>query len=304
MEGTLMATKTSHRSANVIVSEQLKKNAAELEKEMNSHVLTWWGPIQPPVDQFIRQAVEYRIKQGPRRNRLTVVLQTPGGYIETAERMANIFRQHYSWVGFMVPNQAMSAGTVLVMAGDEIWMNYFSTLGPIDPQVERRDGREGLIPALGYLAKYEELVQKSKDGKLTSAEAAFFVQNFDAAELFSYEQAKKLSVELLKAWLVKYKFKNWKKTKTHRRIVTAKMKKQRAEEIGNKLCDTDKWYSHSRGISMEVLKRDLKLRIEDIDENPDIENALDNYYELLENYLVTIRAKGALHTADMLLPIA
>jgi len=299
-----MPTKTSHRSANVLVSEQLRKNAVELERVMNSHVLTWWGPIQPPVDQLIRQAIEHRVKQRPKRSRLTVVLQTPGGYIETAERMANIFRKHYSWVAFMVPNQAMSAGTVLVMAGDEIWMNYFSTLGPIDPQVERRDSREGLIPALGYLAKYEELVQKSRDGVLTSAEAAFFVQNFDAAELFSYEQARKLSVELLKAWLVKYKFKNWKKTKTHRRIVTPKMKKQRAKEIGNKLCNTEKWYSHSRGITMQVLKRDLKLRIEDIDEKIEIENALDNYYELLENYLGTIRAKGVLHTVDMLLPIA
>ncbi len=298
-----MATKTSHRSANVLVNEQLKKNAAELERIMDSHVLTWWGPIQPPVDRMIRHAIEYRVKQGPRRRQLTVVLQTPGGYIETAERIANTLRKHYSWVSFMVPNQAMSAGTVLVMSGDEIWMNYFSTLGPIDPQVERRDGREGLIPALGYLAKYKELVEKSSKGTLTSAEAAFFVQNFDAAELFSYEQATKLSVELLKEWLVKYKFKNWKRTKTHKRRVTAKVRKQRAAEIGNKLCDTDKWYSHSRGISMEVLKRDLKLRIEDIDEKPAVKVALDNYYELLENYLGTIRAKGALHTLDLLIPI-
>jgi hypothetical protein len=298
-----MATKTSHRSANVLVNEQLKKNAAELEKEMDSHVLTWWGPLQPPIDRIIRHAVEYRVKQGPRRRRLTVVLQTPGGYIETAERIANTLRKHYSWVSFMVPNQAMSAGTVLVMSGDEIWMNYFSTLGPIDPQVERRDGREGLIPALGYLAKYKELVEKSRKGTLTSAEAAFFVQNFDAAELFSYEQATKLSVELLKAWLVKYKFKNWKRTKTHRRHVTAAVRRRRAEEIGNKLCDTDKWYSHSRGISMQVLKRDLKLRIEDIDDDPAFKIALDNYYELLENYLGTIRAKGALHTWDLLVPI-
>jgi len=252
---------------------------------------------------MIRHAIEYRVKQGPRRRQLTVVLQTPGGYIETAERIANTLRKHYSWVSFMVPNQAMSAGTVLVMSGDEIWMNYFSTLGPIDPQVERRDGREGLIPALGYLAKYKELVEKSSKGTLTSAEAAFFVQNFDAAELFSYEQATKLSVELLKEWLVKYKFKNWKRTKTHKRRVTAKVRKQRAAEIGNKLCDTDKWYSHSRGISMEVLKRDLKLRIEDIDEKPAVKVALDNYYELLENYLGTIRAKGALHTLDLLIPI-
>jgi hypothetical protein len=298
-----MATKTTHRSPNVLVNEQLKKNATQLEKEMDSHVLTWWGPIQPPVDRLIRHAIEYRVKEGPRRKRLTVVLQTPGGYIETAERIANTFRKHYSWVSYVVPNQAMSAGTVLVMSGDEIWMNYFSTLGPIDPQVERRDGREGLIPALGYLAKYKELVEKSRNGTITSAEAAFFVQNFDAAELFSYEQATKLSVELLQAWLIKYKFKNWKRTKTRRQKVTAKMRKQRALEIGKQLCDTDKWYSHGRGISMQVLKRDLKLRIEDIDEKPEIKIALDNYYELLENYLGTIRAKGALHTLDLLVPI-
>ena len=54
---------------------------------------------------------------------------------------------------------------------------------------------------------------------------------------------------------------------------------------------------------MSVLKRDLNLQIEDIDERPEIRNALDNYYELLENYLGTIRAGGALHTADMLVPI-
>jgi serine dehydrogenase proteinase len=298
-----MSTKSSHRSANVLVGEQLNRNAAELEQALDAHLLTWLGPIQPPVDQLIRKAVEHRVKKKPRNRRLAVVLQTGGGYIETAERMANTFRKHYKFVSFVVPNYAMSAGTVLVMSGDEIWMNYFSTLGPIDPQIERRDGREGFIPATGYLAKYNDLVEKSKLGTLTTVEATYLVQNFDAAELFSYEQAQKLSVELLKRWLVRYKFKNWKKTKTHRRTVTPELRKKRAEEIGAKLCDTQKWFSHSRGISMQVLKRDLKLEIEDIDKKPDIRTALENYYELLENYLTTIRASGALHAGEMLVPI-
>lgn len=269
---------------------------------MNAHVITWWGPIQPPVDQLIKQAVEHRVKQGPRRlKRLAMVLQTSGGYIETAERIANTLRHHYSWIAFMVPNFAMSAGTVLVMAGDEIWMTYFSTLGPIDPQIERRHGG-GLMPALGYLAKYAELVEKSRAGKLTSVEAAFFVQNFDAAELYSYEQAKQLSIELLKEWLVKYKFKNWKRTKTHGKPVTLKIRRNRAEEIGERLSKTDEWYSHSRGISMQVLRRKLNLEIEDIDAHPQVRDALRNYYELLENYLGTIGADGALHTSDLLIP--
>ena len=63
------------------------------------------------------------------------------------------------------------------------------------------------------------------------------------------------------------------------------MRRQRAEEVGTKLSDTERWCSHSRGISMQVLKRDLKLEIEDIDRRPDVRNALENYYELLQNYL-------------------
>ena len=298
-----MATKVAHRSANVLVSEQLRKNAADLESAMDAHVLTWWGPIQPPVDKLIRQAVEHRKKQGPRKRRLALVLQTTGGYIETAERIANVLRRHYGWIAFMIPDFAMSAGTVLVMSGDEIWMNYFSRLGPIDPQVERSDGRKGLIPALGYLEKYKEFVNKSAKGTLTPVEGAFFVQNFDAAELYSYEQSRNLSIDLLKKWLAAYKFKNWKRTKTRHLPVTPKMRKARAAEIGDKLSETRRWFSHGRGISMEVLKRELKLEVEDIDKNPTVKVSLDNYYELLANFLGTIGAAGALHTSDMLIPI-
>ena len=38
-------------------------------------------------------------------------------------------------------------------------MDYYSVLGPIDPQVNRG---EGLVPALGYLKKYDELIEKSE----------------------------------------------------------------------------------------------------------------------------------------------
>jgi hypothetical protein len=270
---------------------------------MGAHVITWMGPIQPPVDHLIRQAVEHRRRLGPAKPRLAFVLETPGGYIETAERIANTLRHHYRWVAFIVPNMAMSAGTVLVMSGDEIWMNYYSVLGPIDPQVERSGERRGLIPALGYLEKYKEFVERSATGQLTPAEAAYFVKNFDAAELFSYEQARNLSIELLKKWLVKYKFKNWRRTKTRGIAVTPKMRRDRAEEVGRRLSETNRWYSHSRCIPMEVLKRDLNLEIEDINGNRKIQDSLENYYELLVNYLGTIGASGALHTVDMLVPL-
>ena len=102
---------------------------------------------------------------------------------------------------------------------------------------------------------------------------------------------------------MKYKFKNWKKTKTRRIPVTPKMRRERAEEIGTKLSKTDEWFSHGRGISMQVLRKKLNLTIEDIDANPKVRDALRNYFDLLENYLGTIGAGGALHTSDLLTPI-
>jgi hypothetical protein len=211
-----------------------------------------------------------------------VVLETPDGYIDVAERMARILRYHYRRVDFFVPSYAMSAGTVLVMAGDTIHVDYASVLGPIDPQVERR---EQLVPALGYLEQYNRLIEKSANGTLTTAELVYLVQNFDAAELYRYEQERELSIALLEEWLVNYKFKNWKRTAPSQTRVTAKMRKDRAREIAMKLNATDTWHSHSRGIPMEVLRRDLNLLIDDFGEDPSLRHAVHDYYRLPKDYI-------------------
>jgi ClpP class serine protease len=122
------------------------------------------------VEDFIRNAVEETTKK---RRKLIVVLETSGGYVEVVQRIADTLRHHYRKVEFVIPDHAMSAGSVLVMCGDAIHMDYYSVLGPIDPQVERPDGK--MIPALGYLVKYKELIDKSAAGNLTTAEMTFLV---------------------------------------------------------------------------------------------------------------------------------
>jgi len=147
------------------------------------------------------------------------------------------------------------------MSGDAIWMDYYSVLGPIDPQVPSQDdGR--LIPALGYLIKYEELLAKANAGQAGGAELEILL-SFNQGELYSYEQARALSVALLEEWLVRYKFRDWKTTERHGRPVTRAMKKARAREIAAKLNDVKRWNSHGIGINMQVLKRDMKLKIDD-----------------------------------------
>src|SRR5690606_24230974 len=93
-----------------------------------------------------------------KRGTLVVLIETTGGYIEVVERIYEVFRKNYNKVNFVVPNYAYSAGTVLVLSGDEIYMDYYSVLGPIDPQIQNEEGK--VVPGLGYLAKFDELVNK------------------------------------------------------------------------------------------------------------------------------------------------
>jgi hypothetical protein len=268
----------AERDASKIVQEQLDARLLALQGAAKADVLAYIGPLYAHAADEIKDAVE---AIDSKQDKLLVVLETPGGYMDVAERVARVCRHHYNEVDFLVPNFAMSAGTVLVMAGDEIYMDYASVLGPIDPQIEKGDQ---LVPALGYLVQYERLVEKSALGTLTTVEASYLIENFDAAELYRYEQERALSIALLEDWLVRYKFKNWTKTETRGLKVTAQMRKDRAKDIAEALNDTDRWHSHSRGIPLEVLRNDLKLQIEDFGTTAQLRVAVHDYYRLLKDY--------------------
>ena len=278
--------------ANTIIAEQLTERLKRLEDCAKCDFIVLYVPIRFGVDNIVREAIE---GIGRRKRKISVILETGGGYIEVAQRIAHTLRTHYREVDFIVPNCAYSAGTVLAMSGDAILMDYFAVLGPIDPQLPKDDK---MVPALGYLEQYERLVRKSREGTLTTAELAYLIQRFDPAELYMYEQARDLSISLLKEWLVKYKFKNWHKTKTRRLKVTKAMKVKRAEEIAKSLNKIEKWNSHGRGISMAVLQRDLKLVIEDFRKNPKLNTCIRDYYQLLENYLTTIKHNYVIQTRE------
>lgn len=273
------STSPAERDSNNIIEDQLRIRAEALEAAAKADVLTYLGPMYPPADDEIKDAIE---SIDNRRSKLIVLLETGGGYVTVAERSARIFHHHYGRVEFVVPTYAMSAGTVLVMSGDSIWMDYASTLGPIDPQVRKRD--QQYVPALGYLEQYARLIDKSAKGTLTTAELAYLIQNFDPAELYQYEQERDLSIALLEEWLVKYKFKKWAVTETSKTPVTKKMRVDRANEIARKLNDTKLWHSHGRGIPMEVLRRDLKLQIDDFGTNPSLAQPVHDYFRLLQDY--------------------
>lgn len=273
------AAAVSERDANRVIEEQLAERVRSLEAVAESDVLFYGGPIYPMASDMFKDALEAL----PAKKQATLVLlETTGGLIHVAERIAKILRHHYKRVAFLVPSEALSAGTILVMSGDSIYMDYASMLGPIDPQIRTNSGN--WVPALGYLEQYDRLIRKADEERLNSAELAYLLENFDPAELYQYEQEKELSIVLLQEWLAKYKFKNWKKTETKGTKVTPQMRRDRAADIARRLNDTNRWHSHSRGIPIDVLRRDLKLQIDDFGADEELGPAVQSYYHLLKDY--------------------
>lgn len=278
------------------VESEITRRLRGIEEFLDCDVITCIHPISPPMDDMIRDSIEDLVVKG-KREKLLVILETQGGSIETAERIADVLRFHYpTEVNFLVPNHAMSAGTVLVMSGDNIYMDYYSILGPIDPQLRNRDGH--LVPALGYLEKYDELIQRSKSGHLSAAELAILIQKFDPAQIHRFEQARDHSVDLLKKWLALYKFKNWSVTASSQKKVTPKMRVNRAAEIAEKLNDTKRWRSHGRGLSMDVIKTDLNLVIENFGDDAELNKRVRSYYRLLQDHMSGRGHSVALQTRE------
>lgn len=286
-----------------IVEDEIDSRVAEVESAMDGDVVTLCAPIIYGIDDMFRNEIE-AINPKRTSKRLVVFLETTGGYIEVAQRMADTMRHHYDIVEFIVPSYAMSAGTVLVMSGDAIHMDYYSILGPIDPQVPKSGyPHSQLIPALGYLKKYDQLIQKSADNVITSAEVAYLIAKFDPAEMYQIEQARELSITLLKEWLVKYKFKDWNTTETRGIPVTAIMKKARAKKIATELNKTERWHTHGRGISMEVLRRQLNVKIEDF-EAATYGAKVKEYYQLLKSYMMRRDWDGVFHRRTRFAPLS
>lgn len=264
------------------IVQVVNDSAKALEEELRSDLIFYHGPIHPGLFRQFRNFIEeVKSKSQRTENAISIVLRTGGGSAETVERLVDVLRHHYSAVNFVVPDMAMSAGTIWCMSGDRIYMDYSSALGPIDPQVMSPDG-SGFLPALGYLDKVDELTAKAN---LSPADAVL-LRGIDLAKLALFEQAKNLSIDLLKKWLVEYKFKDWTRHRTTNAgaPVTHSEKVDRAAEVAAELADHKRWRSHGRAINVSRLK-DLRLDIDDYSDNVKLRSMIRKYNDLLTSHI-------------------
>jgi hypothetical protein len=266
-----------------LVHEHLEKTRQNLCNLLDSNVIFYYGPIFFNTPRIFYEFIN---KISKKKKAISIILTTSGGAVEPTERTVEIIRTYFNQVNFIVPDYAMSAGTVFCMSGDKIYMDEVSSLGPIDPQLQQPDG--SLIPALGYLEQLEKIIERSKSGEISMAEIDMLRQ-LDLGDINRFEQARNLTITLLKKWLVNYKFKDW---KTHRsspklkgKPVTQKQKEERAEDIARQLGDVKIWHSHGRHISAKTLDSVLRLEIDSYANKKDLKDEIAVYQGIAIDYI-------------------
>ena len=126
---------------------------------------------------------------------LDLILHTPGGDPTAAESIVNYLRAKFdSDIRVIVPQLAMSAGTMIACAGREIIMGRQSSLGPIDPQFSG-------IPAYNIKLEFEEAKKDLAENPQNAQYWAIKLQQYPAAFLQNAIDAIELSGLLLKQWL-------------------------------------------------------------------------------------------------------
>jgi ClpP class serine protease len=121
------------------------RQIAAIEKERGSRVITmihrqetrsfFSVPVSRMIDLEDAQQIIPAIRDTPPDMPIDLILHTPGGMVLAAMQIARAIKAHPAKVSVHVPVYAMSGGTLLALAADEIVMEDFAVLGPIDPQI-------------------------------------------------------------------------------------------------------------------------------------------------------------------------
>ncbi|HKY01108.1 MAG TPA: ATP-dependent Clp protease proteolytic subunit [Burkholderiales bacterium] len=158
------------------VQQQRAKAFAQFQEARKSRVIalihryekvSFFGvPVASSINIEDSEALLRAIRATPDDQPIDVILHTPGGLVLAAEQIARALVDHKAKVTVFVPHYAMSGGTLISLAADEIVMDPNAVLGPVDPQV-------GGAPAASIIKAVESKpIERVSDQTLVIADIA------------------------------------------------------------------------------------------------------------------------------------
>jgi ClpP class serine protease len=94
-------------------------------------------PLVRFIDIDDAESVLRAIRETPSGRPIEIILHTPGGMVIAARQIATALADHDAQVVAVVPHYAMSGGTLIALACDEIVLDAHAALGPVDPQIDQ-----------------------------------------------------------------------------------------------------------------------------------------------------------------------
>ncbi|MEJ5329709.1 MAG: hypothetical protein WHT07_06125 [Desulfobaccales bacterium] len=144
---------------------------------------------------------------GLKGSSLDLILHSPGGSMEAAEQIVQYLRAKYKHIRAIIPQNAMSAATMIACACDSIMMGKHSALGPIDPQVTFPTPTGTFTaPAQTILDEFEQAKKEIKNDPATIPLWASKIQAYPAGFLQLCATTLDLAKEKVKEWLSLYMF--------------------------------------------------------------------------------------------------
>jgi len=237
-----------------------RKYLSQLANKTGRNVIAYYsGWLQHPdiantsVSDDDKNALMAAVHGLERSKGLDLILHTPGGDLAATESIVDYLHKMFgNNIRAIVPQLAMSAGTMIACSCEEILMGKQSNLGPIDPQF-------GGIPAHGVLKEFEEAIKAAKTDPGSIPIWQVVVGKYHPTFIGECRHAISWSSEMVQAWLERSMFKGRKNAK------------KLASKAVSYLGDHDFTKNHARHIPVEEAEKLLKItRLEKDDELQDL----------------------------------
>jgi hypothetical protein len=138
---------------------------------------------------------------------LDLVLHTPGGSAEAVDAIVSYLRQKFKHIRVIIPQAAMSAGTMLACSADVIVMGKHSSIGPIDPQIYiNTPYGSQYVPAQSIKDQFDKIREEFVSNRDEAAVWVVLLHQYAPALLVTCENQIKFAKELVETWLRLYMF--------------------------------------------------------------------------------------------------
>lgn len=188
---------------------------------------------------------------------LDLFLHTPGGSMAAVESLVEYLHSIFGYnIRAVVPELALSGGSMIACACKEIVMGKHSSLGPIDPQING-------LPAHGIIEEFEEAKEEIEDNEKYARIWHPIIANYNPTLIGESKKAIEWAEEMVEEWLKNGMFQNEDRQDADNKI----------NEIINQLGDHAYTKSHNRHISINKAK-DMGLKVIQLEEDPKLQEKI------------------------------